>query len=76
MRYVRVTSEAGNGAQPRSATLNLRIDPALKEALRIAALQDHRSIANLVEVLIRRHCTEQGISIPEQQDLSLGDDDE
>ena len=29
------------------ATLNLRIDPALKEALRIAALRDHRSIANL-----------------------------
>ena len=58
------------------ATLNLRIDPALKEALRIAALRDHRSIANLIEVLIRRHCEEHGISIPEQQDLSLGADDE
>jgi len=58
------------------ATLNLRIDPALKEAARIAALRDHRSIANLIEVLIRRHCAEQGITIPEQQDLSLGSDDE
>jgi hypothetical protein len=57
------------------ATLNLRIDPALKEAVRIAALQDHRSIANLIEVLIRRHCEANGISIPEQQDL-LGSDDE
>jgi hypothetical protein len=58
------------------ATLNLRIDPALKEAARIAALRDHRSIANLIEVLIRRHCAEHGIAIPEQQDLSLGSDDE
>ena len=58
------------------ATLNLRIDPALKEALRDAAARDHRSIANLLEVLIRRHCEERGISIPEQQDLSLGADDE
>jgi hypothetical protein len=60
----------------KTATLNLRIDPGLKEALRIAALQDHRSIANLIEVMIRRHCKEHGISIPEQQDLSLGADDE
>lgn len=58
----------------KSATLNLRIDPVLKEALREAALRDHRSIANLIEVLIRRHCVELGISIPEQQDLSLGND--
>jgi len=58
------------------ATLNLRIDPALKEAARIAAFRDHRSIANLIEVLIRRHCEANGISIPEQQDLSLGSDDE
>lgn len=58
------------------ATLNLRIDPALKEALRIAALRDHRSIANLIEVLIRRHCEDNGISIPEQQDLTLGSNNE
>ena len=36
----------------KTATLNLRIDPAFKEALRAAAIQDHRSIANMVEVLI------------------------
>ena len=63
-------------AASKTATLNLRIDPNLKEALRIAAMRDHRSIANLVEVMIRRHCQDQGISIPEQQDLSLDADDE
>ncbi len=58
------------------ATLNLRIDPVLKEALREAAARDHRSIANLIEVLIRQHCAEHRISIPEQQDLSLEPDGE
>ena len=53
----------------KTATLNLRIDPILKEAAREAALREHRSIANLVEVLIRRHCEEVGISIPDQQSL-------
>lgn len=50
----------------KTATLNLRIDPAIKEAARMAAQQDNRSIANLVEVLIRRHCEKAGIPIPEQ----------
>ncbi len=60
----------------KTATLNLRIDPRIKEAARIAALQDHRSIANLIEVLIRKHCESNGISIPEQQSLFEQADDE
>ena len=36
----------------KTATLNLRIDPFLKEALRVAAIQEHRSIANLPLVAI------------------------
>jgi len=58
----------------KTATLNLRIDPILKEAVRAAADREHRSIANLVEVLIRQHCEKIGISIPEQQTL-FGDTD-
>ena len=53
----------------KTATLNLRIDPSLKEAARVAALRDHRSIANLIELLIRRHCEASGIAIPEQSEL-------
>lgn len=60
----------------KTATLNLRIDPLLKEAVRIAAMRDHRSIANLIEVLIRKHCKENDISIPEQQALFEQPDDE
>ncbi len=60
----------------KTATLNLRIDPRLKEAARIAAQRDHRSIANLIEVLIRKHCEASGISIPEQHALFPEADDE
>ena len=60
----------------KTATLNLRIDPILKEAAREAALREHRSIANMVEVLIRKHCEEVGITIPEQHSLFKEDDDE
>ncbi len=49
----------------KTATLTFRIDPGLKEALRTAAQQEHRSIANMVEVLIRDYCGRNGIPIPE-----------
>ena len=56
-------------ARRKIATLNLRIDPNVKEALRIAAHRDHRSIANMVEILIRKHCAQVDINIPEQSEL-------
>jgi hypothetical protein len=57
----------------KTTTMNLRVDPAIKEAIREAAYRDNRSIANMIEVLIRRHCEEVGITIPEQSDLPLED---
>jgi len=57
----------------KTATLNLRIDPALKEALREAAEREHRSVANMVEVLVRRHCEARRIPIPAQGVLFKGD---
>ena len=60
----------------KTATLNLRIDPFLKEAAREAALREQRSVANMVEVLIRRHCEEVGITIPDQQSLFAEDEED
>jgi hypothetical protein len=40
----------------KTATLTLRIEPNLKEALRRAAELEHRSIANMVEVMILSYC--------------------
>ncbi len=52
-------------AKTKVSTLNLRIEPGLKEAVREAAAREHRSVANMVEMLIRRHCDQRGITIPE-----------
>ena len=52
-------------ATTKTATLTFRIDPDLKEALRTAAQQEHRSIANMVEVLIRDYCGRNGILVEE-----------
>jgi len=50
----------------KTAILNLRIDPAVKAALREAARREHRSIANMIEVLTRRYCDEAEIHIQDQ----------
>ena len=47
----------------KTATLTFRIDPDLKAALREAAQLEHRSVANMVEFLIRDHCARNGIAI-------------
>ena len=57
-------------AKTKVSTLNLRITPSIKAAVREAAAREHRSVANMVEMLIRRHCDETGITIPEQMDNS------
>ncbi len=50
-------------ATVKTATLTFRINPGLKEALRAAAEREHRSISNMVEVLIRDYCEQRGITI-------------
>lgn len=47
----------------KTTTLTFRIEPGLKEALRTAATREHRSIANMVEVLIRDYCDRHEIGI-------------
>ena len=59
-------------AKTKISTLNLRIEPGVKDAVREAAAREHRSVANMVEMLIRRHCSEAGIAIPEQNELFPG----
>lgn len=56
-------------ATSKAATLTFRIDPGLKEALRLAADQEHRSIANMIEVLIGNYCEQRGIAIPLSEEV-------
>ena len=44
----------------KTATLNLRIDPALKQAADKAAADDRRSLTNLIENLLADHLQERG----------------
>jgi hypothetical protein len=52
-------------AASKTTTLTFRIEPSLKEALRIAADSEHRSVSNMVEVMIREFCERNGIAIDE-----------
>ena len=61
-------------ATAKTTTLTFRIEPGLKEALRMAADREHRSIANMIEVLIRDYCGRCGITIQEQRALLLDDE--
>jgi hypothetical protein len=56
-------------SKTKIATLNLRIAPGVKEAVREAAAKEHRSVANMIEMLIRRHCDAAGIVVPEQSEM-------
>ncbi len=53
-------------ATGKTSTLTFRIEPALKDALRAAAEKEHRSIANMVAVMIRDYCGRSGITIQAQ----------
>lgn len=56
----------------KTATLSFRIEPGLKEALRTAAEQEHRSIANMVEVMIREYCGRVGINTENREPKASG----
>ncbi|WP_340124368.1 ribbon-helix-helix protein, CopG family [Methylobacter svalbardensis] len=57
----------------KSTTLTLRVDPAIKEGLRLLAEKEHRSLTNMVEVMIRDHCKLHNVVIPVQQSLFDGE---
>ncbi len=50
-------------ASAKTATLTFRIEPELKEAVRLASVNEHRSIANMIAVMIRDYCGRVGVEI-------------
>lgn len=63
-------------AGTKTATLTFRIEPGLKEALRTAAEREHRSIANMVEVMIREYCGSAGIEVTGQDAMKTSKNQE
>jgi hypothetical protein len=53
-------------ATSKTTTLTFRIEPGLKEAVRAAAEREHRSIANMIEMMIRDYCARQGLTIQDK----------
>ena len=53
----------------KTNTLNLWVDPLVKDAVRYAANQEHRSVANMVEMMIRQYCRDAGYPVLEQTPL-------
>jgi hypothetical protein len=56
-------------ATTKTTTLTLRVDPMIKEGLRLLAEKEHRSLTNMVEVMIRDYCKLHNVTLPEQQTL-------
>lgn len=49
--------------ETKSDTLNLRVCPSFKIALKAAADHEQRSMVNMLEVLVAAHCDAKGIAI-------------
>lgn len=69
MQYICIHLEKVQMATTKTATLTIRIEPSLKDALRKAAQTEHRSISNMMAVMIRDHCIKDGIAIENLQGL-------
>lgn len=50
----------------KSDTLNLRVSPSFKLALKAAADHDQRSMVNMLEVLVATYCDTHRIAVPEE----------
>ena len=52
----------------KTQAISLRMSPSTKALLRAAAKRDHRTLSNLLELLILEHCQKHGIEVPPDAD--------
>lgn len=50
----------------KTETLTVRVEPAVKAGLKAMAERERRSLANMIEVMIRDYCERNGVTVPEQ----------
>lgn len=58
----------------KTETLTVRVEPAVKAGLKAVAEQERRSLANMIEVMIRDYCGRHGVTVLEQGRLFGADD--
>lgn len=51
----------------KTETLTVRVQPAVKAGLQTMAARERRSLANMIEVMIRDYCGRDGIVIEDPQ---------
>lgn len=51
-------------SERKTEAINLRMAPGVKELLRLAAGKEHRTLSNMLEVLILDYCQENGLTEP------------
>ena len=51
----------------KTEAINLRMSPAVKGLLRSAAERQHRTLSNMLEVLILEHCQRNGIGVGDEE---------
>ncbi len=47
----------------KTEAINLRMAPSTKELLRLVAQREHRTLSNMLEVLILEHASKTGITL-------------
>jgi len=50
-------------AAVKTETITVRIEPAVKAGLKAVAELERRSLANMIEVMIRQYCDSAGVQI-------------
>jgi len=50
----------------KTETLTMRVETAVKAGLKAMAEKERRSLANMIEVMIRDYCERHGVTVPEQ----------
>ena len=58
--------------ETKSDTLNLRVSPSFKLALKAAAHNEQRSMVNMLEVLVVNYCEQHRIVLPAMQQQRRG----
>ncbi|MDZ7749402.1 MAG: CopG family transcriptional regulator [Halofilum sp. (in: g-proteobacteria)] len=54
----------------KTETITVRIEPAVKAGLKTMAEKERRSLANMIEVMIRDYCGRNGIGIDDPVTIS------
>ncbi|MBW4048800.1 MAG: DUF1778 domain-containing protein [Proteobacteria bacterium] len=50
-------------SERKTTAINLRMSQDVKELLRLAAAQEHRTLSNMLEFLVLQHCAQRGLRL-------------